>query len=187
MKKLIFLSMVFFCSFCYGQRFVLTPNGLRDSLDTEKSYVVINVEGKTAKQLFDNAVKYINKAYTNPNEVIKGQTDGEYLKYITHVSDFVSFKNSFLTAKFDADYTTELSFKDGKVKFEIINLDMNKITQNGINRLLYIGNMMTLGIYNKKGDLKISDAKIQIENFFNAQVNQLFIALSDNAKNTDKW
>lgn len=179
--------MVFFSSLSYGQTFVLTPNGLRDSLDTEKSYVVINVEGKTAKQLYDNAVKFINKAYSNPNFVIKGQTDGEYLKYDTHASDFISFKNSFLVAKFDVDYTTELNFKDGKVKFEIINLDMNNRTQNGVNRLLLIGNMMSLGIYNKKGDLKRADAKIQIENFFNIQVNQLSIALNENNKKTDNW
>lgn len=46
-----------------------------------------------------------------------------------------------LVAKFDVDYTTELNFKDGKVKFEIINLDMNNRTQNGVNRLLLIGNI----------------------------------------------
>lgn len=179
--------MIFFCSLSYGQTFVLTPNGLRDSLDTEKSYVVINVEGKTAKQLYDNAIKYINKNYKNPDEVIKGKTDSEYLKYDTHASDFISFKNSFLTAKFDVDYTTELSFKDGKVKFGIINLDMNKRTQNGVNRLLLIGNMMSLGIYNKKGDLKRGDAKIQIENFFNTQVSQLSIDLNENNKKADNW
>ncbi len=179
--------MIFFYSLSYGQTFVLTPNGLRDSLDTEKSYVVINIEGKTAKQLYDNAIKFINKTYSNPNFVIKGQTDGEYLKYDTHASDFISLKNSFLTAKFDVDYTTELNFKDGKVKFEIINLDMNKRTQNGVNRLLLVGNMMSLGIYNKKGDLKKADAKIQIENFFNVQVNQLSIALNENNKKTDNW
>ena len=187
MKKSILLSMIFFCSLSYGQTFVLTPNGLRDSLDTERSYVVINAGGKSAKQLYDNAIKYINKNYKNPDEVIKGKTDGEYLKYNTHASDFISFKNSFLKAKFDVDYTTELNFKDGKVKFEIIDLDMNKRTQNGVNRLLIIGNMMSLGIYNKKGDLKIADAKIQIENFFNIQVNQLSIDLLENNKKTDNW
>ncbi|HEY5592352.1 MAG TPA: DUF4468 domain-containing protein [Paludibacter sp.] len=187
MKRIILLLMISISSYSYGQRFVLTPNGLRDSLDTEKSYIVISVEGKTAKQLYDNAIKFINKTYKNPSDVIKGQTDSEYLKYESHVSDFISFKNSFLTAKFDVDYTTELNFRDGKVKFEIINLDMNKRTQNGINRLLFIGNMMSLGIYNKKGDLKIADAKIQIENFFNIQVNQLSNDLNENNKQADNW
>jgi len=63
MKKLILLSVIFVCSYSYGQTFVLTPNGLRDSLNLENNYVVVNIEGKTAKQLYDNSMKYISKNF----------------------------------------------------------------------------------------------------------------------------
>jgi len=99
MKKVTFLIMIFFCSLSYGQKFVLTPNGLRDSLDTEKSYVVINAEGKTAKQLYDSSIKFINKNYKNPSEVIKGNTDSEYLKFETHDPDFLILKSLGMTLK----------------------------------------------------------------------------------------
>ena len=195
MKKLILLSAVLFCGATYGQKLVLTPNGLRDSLNTEKSYVILNIEGKSAKQLYDHAVKYINKSHANPKEAIKGQADGEYLKYQTHVPGAISFKNCFLKERYDKNYTIELNFKDGKVKFEIIDLDMtqrtqihmNKRTTTGVNRLMVVGNSMNLGIFTSDGDLKRADAKAQIEKYFNNQISQLVYALSGNSKIADNW
>lgn len=55
MKKLILLTMIALSTMTYGQKFNVTPNGLRDLNDNEKTFVVINAEGKTAKQLYDNA------------------------------------------------------------------------------------------------------------------------------------
>ena len=48
------------------QDFEVTPNGLRDSKDKDKTYVVIELNG-TTKQLFDKAVSYINEKMENPN------------------------------------------------------------------------------------------------------------------------
>ena len=195
MKKLIILSAILFSGVTYGQKLVLTPNGLRDSLNREKSYVVLNIEGKSTKQLYDNTVKYINKNYTHPKEAIKGQADGEYLKYVTQVTDSISFKRCFLTEKYDMDYTIELNFKDGKVKFEIIDLDMtqrtqihmNKRTTTGVNHLLVVGNSRNLGVFTCKGNLKRADAKAQIEQYFNNQISQLVSALSGDSKKVDNW
>jgi len=61
MKKLILLSLVAISTLSYSQKLTVTPSGLRDANDSEKTFVVINAEGKTSKQLYDNALKYINK------------------------------------------------------------------------------------------------------------------------------
>lgn len=172
MKKLILFALIAFSSITYGQKLNVTPNGLRDANDNEKSFVVVNAEGKTAKQLYDNALKFINKNYKSPDDVIKGKTDGEYLKFITHVSNFLIVNNSGAKITIDADYTIELNFKDGKAKFEIIALDM--YAQNGGYKVLFTGGVFDgYPIYNKKGDLKRPDIKTEIETYFNGQINSL--------------
>ena len=85
MRKIILLTMIAFCTLSYAQSLVVTPNGLRDSTDTEKTFVVINVEGKTAKELYDNAIKYINRNYKSPDDVIKGKIEGEINFYFTFI------------------------------------------------------------------------------------------------------
>ena len=174
--------MIFFCSLSYGQKFVLTPNGLRDSLDTEKSYIVINAEGKTAKQLYDNAIKFINKTYKNPSEVIKGNTDSEYLKFETHDPDFLTLKSLGMTLKWGGSYTTELSFKDGKVKYEIINLEIRDETNRTNSSSPF---PLKGGIFKNDGTIRKKDAKSQVESNINLQLKLLIEGLIDTK--TDNW
>lgn len=169
----------------FGQKLSVTPNGLRDTNDFGKTYVVINVEGKTAKQLFGNAINYINKNYKNPEAVIKGKIEGEYLKYVTHVSNFLLINNSGAKILIDANYTIELSFKDGKIKCEIIELDM--YTKTGGYKVLFAGGAFDgYPIYNKKGELKRPDTKTEIETYFNGQINSLSEFLQGKSDN-DNW
>ena len=185
MKKLILLSLIVISTITYGQKLNVTPNGLKDVNDSEKSFVVITAEGKTAKQLYDNALKYVNKNYKNPSEVIKGQTDGEYLKFITHVENFLVVKNSGAKIQIDSDYTCELSFKDGKAKFEIIALDM--YADNGGYKVLFTGGAFDgYPIYNKKGDLKRPETKTEIENYFNSKIATISDFLLGKSAE-DKW
>lgn len=172
MKKIILLSLIATSTWTYGQKLNVTPNGLRDSNNNEKTFVVINADGKTAKQLYDNALKYVNKNYKSPDDVIKGKTYGEYLKFITHVSNFLVINNSGAKIPIDADYTIELNFKDGKAKFEIIALDM--YASSGGYKVIFIGGAFEgYPIYNKKGDLKRPDTKAEIETYFNSQLNSI--------------
>lgn len=164
--------MIAMSTMTYGQKLIVTTNGLRDSNDNEKTYVIINAEGKSAKQLYDNALKYVNKKYKSPDDVVKGKTDGEYLKFITHVSNFLVVKNSGAKITIDCDYTIELNFKDGKAKYEIIALDM--YSQNGGYKVLFSsGAFDGYPIYNKKGELKRPDTKTEIETYFNSQISSI--------------
>lgn len=185
MKTFILYTLMAFCTLTYGQKLIVTPIGLKDSSDNEKTYIVLNADGKSAKQLFDNALKYINKNYKSPDDVIKGKTDGEYLKFITHISDFLIVNNSGAKIRIDADYTIELNFKDGKVKFEIISLDM--YAQNGGYKVLFSGGAFEgYPIYNKQGDLKRAETKTEIEIFFNETIISLSDFLLDKS-DIDKW
>lgn len=182
MKKTILLTFIMISTLSFGQRLNVTMNGLRDSNDNGKSFVVINAEGKTAKQLYDNAIRYVNKTYKNPENVIKGKTEGEFLKFITHVSNFLIVNNAGAKISIDGDYTIELNFKDGKVKFEVVSLDM--YSRTGGYRVLFAGGAFDgYPIYNKKGELKRPDTKSEIEIYFNSQI--FVIAEFLNGKSTD--
>ena len=185
MKNLILLSLIVLSTLTYGQSLSVTPNGLVDSQNNEKKFVVINAEGKTASQLYDNAVKYINKTYKSPEDVIKGKTEGEYLKFITHVSNFLVVNNSGAKIMIDANYTIELNFKEGKAKFEIIELDM--YAQTGGYKVIFSGGAFDgYPIYNKKGTLKRPDTKNEIETYFNSQINSI-AGILQGKSNEDNW
>jgi hypothetical protein len=176
MKNLLII-LAFMPLSLFAQTFLVTPLGLRDAVDTSKVFVVIKIENKSAKQLYDNAIKYINKNYKSPDDVIKGKVDGEYLNFITHAPDFIAIKNSFVKSYFNADYIIELNFKDGKVKYEIKSLD---IYNSSNYKLSFCGSGLNFFIYSKNFELKRPDAKSSIENYFNEQIQTLKIALEDN-------
>jgi len=166
MKKILMVAIILIASVsAYSQKYVVTPTGLKDEVNTEKSFVVINTEGKTAKQLFDNAVKYVNVTYKNPNVVIKGKIDGEYLSFITHSEFYV--ENGFTKAPFDMNYLTELTFKDGKVKYEISELVMKN---SAGYELLFTGGGINFFIYNKSGEVKKVKTKEYLETYFNGAI-----------------
>jgi len=183
MKKITLLLLLMFANFSFAQKITVTPTGLKDSENIEKSFVVIPAEGKTAKQLYDESLKYINKNYKSADDVIKGKTDGEYLKFVTFAPSFITIKNGFAKAPFTAKYTTELSFKDNKVKYEIIELEMYNEANYQLN---FTGSGISFFIFNKKGELKKEDAKNSIEEYFNANILSLSNFLQGKTVE-DKW
>jgi hypothetical protein len=168
MKKIMMVAIILIASVsAYSQKYVVTPTGLKDEANIEKSFVVITAEGKTAKQLFDNAVKYVNITYKNPNIVIKGKIDGEYLSFVTSSDFYVGSglsKNPFVM-----EYVTSMTFKDGKVKLEIIELEMT-FKRNPSFKLYFTGGGINYFIYNKSGELKKEDTKEYLEGYFNTQI-----------------
>nr|WP_315180422.1 DUF4468 domain-containing protein [uncultured Flavobacterium sp.] len=182
MKKIILFVLLGISNIIYSQKIIVTPNGLRNSEDNEKSFVVIPVDGKNAKQIYDDMVKYINKTYKGGEEVITGKTDGEYLKFKTFVPNFASLKNG-MKIYFKANYTTELSFKDGKIKYEIIDI---KMTNDSNYELYFTGSGFSFYIYDKNGKLKREETKIEIEKYFNENISSISNFLNSKVIE-DKW
>jgi hypothetical protein len=183
MRKTLLIALISLSTLTFAQKLSVTPNGLRDSADIEKSFVVIPAEGKTAKQLYDDAVKYINKTYKSADDVIKGKTDGEYLKFVTYAPSMLMLKNGFTKVPFNAKYIIELNFKDGKVKYEIIELE---IYNDAKYNLSFTGSGLSFFIYNKKGELKRETEKASIEQYFNGSLLSLTNFLQGKTTE-DKW
>lgn len=185
MKKIFFLIALFISALGYGQKLIVMPTGLKDSANSEKTYVILSVDGLTAKQLYDNAIKYVNKTYKNPDEVIKGKIESEYLKINTYASKFLFTKNGGVKVFFVAKYATEMSFKDGKVKYEIIDLEM--YNPDNMIPLTFVGGGLSWCVFNKKGDLKREGIKADIETYFNAEIKRVIEALKGGNSSTENW
>lgn len=186
MKKIIFIFFILFCNLSFGQSFIVTPNGLRDAQDLEKSYVVIKVDSMTARQLYDNAMRYIAFNYKNPDNVIKSKVEGEYLKINTRGINICVIGKQTLV---DGKYTTEISFKDGKVKYEIIELEMyttDRYGDGGLTVNFIQSCSICSGIYNKKEILKEITGKIGIESYFNQEIKSFTKFLEGKDKTENK-
>ena len=185
MKKLILIILIPFYTLSYGQNFVVTPNGLRDEKDIEKTFVVIQADSMTAKQLFDNAMRYIKVSYNNPDYVIKSKIEGDYLKFITRGNSLCVLGREII----DCTYTTVLNFKDGKVKYEIADFEMFTTDRYRSSKLSvhFIKSTWLLGIYNKEGVLKEDLAKRSIENYFNTEMKSVITFLKGKAKLENNW
>jgi hypothetical protein len=180
MRKLILILML---CLTYGavnaQKFVVTPEGLVSEPDN-KDFVVIEFPGKTAAQLYAEANKYIQKIYANPDKVIKGKVENEYIRFDTHIGRLFYLNAGMGTKNYGSvDYTTQIDFKDGKVKLSFPSVDL---TPENPGAKFDIGwkheGMMNPGIYDKKGGVKQPDAKAEIEKYFNNIVAEITSYLS---------
>ncbi len=186
MKKIVFLLLMFLSFYANAQKLVITPTGLKDSANIEKDYVVLNIENKTAKDLYNSAIKYINLNYKNPKEVIKGSLDSDFIKYETYVSNFPVVTSMGAKMEMGTKYTTMLSFQDNKIKYEIIDLIMKN--KNGGMQVIFSGSALTgYPIYNKSGELKRNETKTDIENYFNENIKSIIEASFDGTKTKKDW
>jgi len=170
MKKVLFLAILATVSIStFAQSYSVTPDGLKDATNSEKSFLVINAEGKTSKQLYDNAVLYVNATYKNPNAVMRGNVNGEFLSFVTHQNFYYS--DGIAKHLFDIDYLTSLTFKDGKVKYEIEELKM-VVPENKMN-IQFTGGTFQYSIYKKDGSVRKDEIKNYLETSFNTNVSLL--------------
>lgn len=189
MKNFLSILLISLSLTGFAQQYTVTPNGLKNSNDNEKSYLVLEVDGLSSKQLYDNAMRYIKQNYANPEEVLKGEIDGEYIKFDTYVENFLLYNNSGAKIPIEAKYTTELKFKDSKVRYEIIFLDMYyyNVSLNTTTKVLYSGGLFDgYIIYKKNGKLFKEETKLDIEKHFNSQANDILVFLKGESKD-DNW
>jgi hypothetical protein len=169
--KIITILFVLFCGFSFSQQFAVTPDGLRDASSIENDYLVIVDSTKSAKELYENAINYIKKNYKNPDEVLKSSIENDYIKFQTYAPSFMRYSNSGVKVIINAIFTTELKFKEGKVRLEIINIEMKGDGINNKYEVIFSGGMMSgYIIFKKDGKLFKEEAKIDVENYFNGFV-----------------
>ncbi len=113
MKKIIQITTILICSLTFGQdlpKIILTNKGVEP--------IVVIVDKMNSSELYKKALNWVQETYKNPENVIKAKIENEKIRINGYKENAWYF--NYLGSKWqhDMEYTVEISFKDGKYKFD---------------------------------------------------------------------
>ncbi|HUH25864.1 MAG TPA: hypothetical protein VLY87_04515 [Flavobacterium sp.] len=108
MRHLLTLTLLLVTYFGNAQKIDLTPAGFTP--------VVIELNDKSAEDIYIGIIKYINRNYKTPSEVLKGDIKNEYVRLDGFMNKMWCYKAIGLTACVDQLYSVELDIKEGKFR-----------------------------------------------------------------------
>ena len=91
----------------FGQelpQLTLTQNGVEP--------IVVDVKEKTAQELYQKALNWVQETYKNPDEVLKANITNEKIRFNGYKQHAWSWKTMGMKQTVDMEYTIEVSFKD---------------------------------------------------------------------------
>lgn len=109
MKKIILLFFLFSTRIGFTQEteFKFSKNEFTD-------FVVVECKNKTQSELYKKTLDWVAVTYNRPSAVIQGQIENDYIRIEGFSKDLVANGTK---------YQIEISFKDGKYKFDIIQIE----------------------------------------------------------------
>lgn len=186
MKNLLLLV---FALLCWGQSdaanpFVLTPSGIVSSEDSTKTYVVVEMPGKTQEEIYELLSVRLNRMYKYPNAT-QSRIEGKSIQ-ISGTAPMVVFIKKDLGREYfwDLKHTINIEFRDGRVKFDVLGFSItNPFGYNTEVALVGKGHFNAF-VYDRKENLKMSRTKEDVEKFFNSFVNALS---KDDQAEEEEW
>ncbi|MDB4533892.1 DUF4468 domain-containing protein [Vicingaceae bacterium] len=96
--------------------FTYSKNGFTD-------YVVSRVEGKSAVEIYTKTIEWITLNFKVTDKVIQGKIENEFIR-LEGGSKIISIYNTTTGggAIYDALYQIEISIKDNRYKFDVVNI-----------------------------------------------------------------
>lgn len=158
--------MIFsFCLFSYSQdtKFTITNEGITD-------YLVTNSDSKTQKEIYTKTMQWVALTFKNTDAVIQSNIENELVRIEGYSKKFNGVS--------DAEYLIEISFKEGKYKFDPLGFTII----NGINKFDLFATYKTF--FKKDGSVK-NRVKVSIEGAENL-LNGLNIDLKNNVMGDKK-
>ncbi len=116
MKTFILTLFATVLLFAQETEFKFTKDGFTD-------FVVINVDGKTPSELYKKTIDWISFSYKNPKEVIKAQIENDYIRFEGFKPNTLCTKLLGMSSCDNIRYLIEVSFKEGKYKFDVTKLE----------------------------------------------------------------
>lgn len=180
MKKLILglLMAVSFYSNAQETEFTFTAErGMTD-------FIVTPVEGKTAIEIYKKVIDWIKVTYKNPDKVILSTIENEYVRF-EGISET-------LYSNLPAKYEIEISIKDGKYKFDLINMQCRPLNEWMDAPIFYKQmnkeELEKRYVFKKDGTLR-GDYKFagKIPTYFNNLNKSLSESIVSTVKKSDGW
>lgn len=179
MKNIFTLLLLFVVFTSNAQYFKVTPKGLMNQTE-DKTFAVLEFPNQTKADLYAKAVKYIHQAYKNPERVIKSDLKDESIRFVSYKDD-MKVSNGGVKIPVEIKYAVQLEFKDGKIKYEIVDQDFGGLT--------YSGNIWKgYPIWNEKnGKLRLEEEKKILEAHFNAEAQLLVNFINGKSDTNNDW
>lgn len=176
---------------------ILTTNGFENIKTPDQKYIILDFEGFSQKELYDNVLAKIT---TMPNSFKNtiNKIENEIISIDAEVPNKVIYKRGLdPIIYFDLDYSLSFSFKDNKMKIDLPvlnNIYLRKTHNNsGFLGLNLIHTILvhekassltgTASIYNRGGKLRLDKTKQSVEKYFNDYINEIAIYIKSNKKN----
>lgn len=193
MKKLLFI-LLSISAFATAQETEFTFNNERGMSD----FIVMNVEGKTAPEIYKKAIEWIKITYKNPDKVILSTIENEYIRFEGSSSSFYSINVPLMGKSYQqTKYQIEISVKDGRYKFDIIGMENylspSQYSKGGwSDNGLFNGNLtkehLEKTIYKKDGTLRSTWKNINdVPVYFNELNKSLIEYIMVSQKKNDGW
>lgn len=176
MKKLILLLLISFSGFSQETQFLFSKDGFTD-------FVVTNCEGKNKSELFKKVIDWVSITFDTPKEVIKAEIVDDYIRIEGIEKDVNLGVFMGLETITNIKYQIEISVKDEKYKFDVINVESyiqpNQYVIGGWNQM----NIADLNSYYKNGKIRnsVKFIPISLPEIFN----KLNISLSNFIANNE--
>src|SRR5690606_1935870 len=71
-------------------------------------------------KIYNKAINWVQETYKNPDKVLKANITNEKIRIDGFANGAWWYKTLGITSNMDMEYTLEISFKDGKYRFEYI-------------------------------------------------------------------
>jgi len=128
MRKIIFFLsfpiniIVFGQSISNNNEQTTSPNEFTVNKEQQLTdFIVIICEGKTKDELYRKTLEWVNKTYNKPSEVIRAQVENDYVRF-QGIETKGFCRNPMVLICEDMRYEIEISVKDGKYKFDVVQL-----------------------------------------------------------------
>jgi len=111
----LFLSLPVFAQ----ETLKLSPEGIKP--------VVVELEGKSATDMYITAKQWVNTYFNNPKRALKAEIENDMIRVDGYCQDCFGIK-AIAMIMYDYSYTLEIYFKDGKYKYDV---QITKLSDDG--------------------------------------------------------
>lgn len=184
MKTIILISTLLISSLAHCQeKFIYDQNGLNPE------YLVIEIGGKTQKEIFQKTINWLKETYKNPDEVIKTTIDNEKIRFEGVDMDLMCHSALGSTFCYNTTYIIEIEFKEGKYKFAPLSITYripaSQYSQSMIETIDFSNGEK---YYNRKGNLRgrTKTVPASVEILLNG-LNQNLTNYITEKSSTEKW
>lgn len=175
LKALLLMAFITTSAFAQDTEFKFSKEGLTD--------FIVTTYDSPAKDLYNRTLAWV-KENNKATDAIKSSVENEKIVFQGNKENFLCSKAGGTTLCSNANYTIEITFKDGKYKFtvtEIVLKDANgKVVRPNLDDFSEY--------YDKEGNVKkyLSDAPAAYESLFNG-LNKSLVTYMDKKKKAENW